>query len=468
MTAQAALIAALASAMLFLALLLPGAARSGPLDAAFVHISDIHFNPFEPPLRSRALAGLPLAEWPAHFAADPSHRLSRWGEDTNHALLETALAEISRAAAGSDFVLLTGDLLAHDFPARTESAFGFRAGSAESRAFAVKTTLFVAARLRAALPGKPILLSLGNTDSGCGDYRIDAGGPYLQATRETVRELVGSSLLAADFDESYLAGGFYAASHPTLADTTLLVLDDALWSPAYRNACGTTGLDAAHAMLSWLERQLATAEAAGRKVWLMHHIPAGIDAYGTLRAKGETCRERIVPMLAEPFASRFTGLLARYAGTVTASFSGHDHHDDYRLLRDRTGAVIGTEKIAPAISPVFGQNPGFLVFSYDRASGAMTDFVARYLANLETAATAAAAEWKQEYRFAAAYAAGAFTPSAVEAMWKQLQPAGAADAPFRRFYNVSHGELGSDELPAYACAIGYTEPAAFAACYCGR
>ncbi|MDR6952542.1 3',5'-cyclic AMP phosphodiesterase CpdA [Ancylobacter sp. 3268] len=468
MTARAALIAALANAVLFLALLLLEAARAAPLDATFVHISDIHFNPFELPPHGRDLAGLPLAAWPAHFAAGSDHRLSRWGEDTNHALLETALADISRAAAGADFVLLTGDLLAHDFPARTERAFGFRPGSAESRAFAVKTTLFVAARLRAALPGKPIVLSLGNTDSGCGDYRIDAGGPYLQATRETVRDLAGSSLLAADFDESYLAGGFYAASHPTQADTTLLVLDDALWSPAYRNACGTTGLGAAHVMLAWLERQLATAEAAGRRVWLLHHIPAGIDAYGTVSAKGTTCRERIVPMLAEPFASRFTGLLARYAGTVTASFSGHDHHDDYRLLRDRAGAVIGTEKIAPAISPVFGQNPGFLLFSYDRASGAVADFAARYLANLDTAANAAAAEWEQEYRFSAAYSAAAFTPSAVEAMWKQLQPSGAADTPFRRLYNVSHGELGKDDLPAYACAIGYTDPAAFADCYCGR
>jgi hypothetical protein len=104
-----------------------------------------------------------------------------------------------------------------------------------------------------ALPGKPILLSLGNNDSSCGDYKIDPGGAYLAATREAVRSLAGAHLLAADFDETYSAGGYYAARHPTLADTTVVVLDDVLWSDEYDNACGTGGLEAATAMMTWLE-----------------------------------------------------------------------------------------------------------------------------------------------------------------------------------------------------------------------
>lgn len=460
-----------ARALLLLCLMLalgPCVARAETGPGSFVQISDIHFNPFDPPARSHDLVDAPLSDWPAILARNPDRRLSQWGEDTNDALLETTLNELSRAAANSDFVLVTGDLIAHDFPARVHRALGFAPGSAESRAFAAKTTLFVIERLRAALPAKPMLLALGNTDSGCGDYRIDPGGPYLAATRAAIREMVGADRLSADFDATYGAGGYYAAAHPTLPDTTILVLDNAMWAADYRDACGSGGLDVAKAMIDWLERQLQAAEAAGRKVWLMHHIPVGVDAYSTLKAKAETCRQRLVPMLGEPFAPRFTGLLARYSATVTASFSGHDHHDDYRLLRNEAGAVVRVEKVAPAISPVFGQNPGFHIFSYDRGTGALADFSTRYLANLATAAGPAAADWQEEYTFTAAYGVRAFDPPGVEAMWSGLMANGPAAPVFRRLYNVSHGELREDEQRAYACAVGYVEPAAFAACYCDR
>jgi 3',5'-cyclic AMP phosphodiesterase CpdA len=453
--------------LLALALVLAApAAHADP--GTFVHVSDIHFNPFDPPLRARALAGLPIEDWPTFFTADPDQTLAGWGEDTNHALLATSLDELAKASADADFVLVTGDLIAHRFEDNVEDVLGFPQGSAANAAFAVRTTLFVAERLRAAAPGKPVFVSLGNNDSSCGDYRIDPGGSYLAATREAVRNLAGPGRVAADFDETYLAGGYYAAQHPTLPDTTIIVLDDVLWSIWYRDGCGTTGLDGANAMMSWLEKQLAQAKAAGRKVWLAHHIPVGFDAYATVHSRKATCRTRIVPMLAEPFASQFVALLAQYGGTVTASFSGHIHHDDYRLLRDATGAVAGVEKIAPAISPVFGQNPGFHIFSYDRATGALTDFSTRYLANLGTALDPAAAEWKETYVFSKAYGVQGYSPASVETAWKTFAVEGVADDTFRRLYNVEKGELPADGLSAYVCAMGHVDVAGFTACYCGQ
>ncbi len=453
---------------LMLALGAPAAAPAAMADTGtFLHVSDIHFSPFDPPLRARALAGTAIEDWATFFAADADQSLSHWGEDTNHALLTSALGEIGEVAKGADFVFVTGDLLAHRFPDNVESVFGFAQGSPANASFAVRTTLFVAERLRAALPGKPVLVSLGNNDSSCGDYRIEPGGSYLAATREAVRSLVGPGLLAPDFDETYLAGGYYAAAHPTLADTTVLMLDDVLWSIDYRNDCGSTGLDGAKAMMAWLEKQLAAAKAAGRKVWLAHHIPVGFDPYATLHSKASTCPARIVPMLAEPFASQYVALLGTYGGTVAASFTGHTHYDDYRLLRDAAGAVTGTEKIAPAISPIFGQNPGFLVFSYDRKTGALADFSARYLANLGAAKDPASAEWREEYTFTKAYGVPDFSPANAERVWKALAAEGTADDAFRGFYNVGRGELTADGLAAYICTMGHADAAGFSACYCG-
>ena len=156
-------------------------------------------------------------------------------------------------------------------------------------------------------------------------------------------------------------------------------------------------------MMTWLESKLAGARAAGGKVWLMHHIPVGMDPYASAHAKASTCSARLVPMLAEPFASRYVQLLAAYGDVIDNSFVGHTHYDDFRLLRDTGGAVTGVEKIAPAISPIFGQNPGFVTYAYDRATGILADYGVTYVANLAGAPNAAAVDWREEYTFAAAY-----------------------------------------------------------------
>ncbi|MBL8907293.1 MAG: hypothetical protein JNM20_11510, partial [Rhizobiales bacterium] len=74
-------------------------------DAArsFLHVSDIHLDPFTP------------------FAGD---KLAHYGEDTNHALLAISLAAIAKAGASADFVVVTGDLLAHDFEKKLTAARG--------------------------------------------------------------------------------------------------------------------------------------------------------------------------------------------------------------------------------------------------------------------------------------------------------------------------------------------------------
>jgi hypothetical protein len=441
----------------------PASADSG----SFLHISDIHFNPFDPSLRAKALTISAVSDWRAIFAADPDQSFSKYGEDTNHALFDSSLLAVGEAGVDTDFAVMTGDVLVHRFQDNAESVLGFVPGSAANDAFAVRTTLYVLGRLRAALPGKPIFVSLGNNDSSCGDYRIDPGGSYLAATREIVRELAGPELVADDFDRTWLAGGYYAARHPTVPGATIVVLDDVMWSDEYQNACGDGGLDAANAMMTWLEQKLAGARAAGGKVWLMHHIPVGMDAYATKHSKATECPAKIVPLLKEPFGSTYVRLLTEYGDVVQSSFTGHLHFDDYRLLRDAAGKVTGTEKVAPAISPIFGQNPGFHTFTYDRATGALADFATTYLANLEQAANPAAGDWKEEYTFAAAYGRKDFSPATAEAVWKAFSEEGTADDLFRSLYNVSHGELTAEGIEAWICAIGYADVAGYTKCYCG-
>src|SRR5260370_40010592 len=100
-----------------------------------------------------------------------------------------------------------------------------------------------------------------------------------------VRRLVGAERLAPDFVEPYAAGGYYAVRHPTVANGLMRVVNDVLWSTRYRDACGTDGLAAAQAMLGWFRDRFGRQRASGGRVWLVPHIPWGIDPYTTINTR---------------------------------------------------------------------------------------------------------------------------------------------------------------------------------------
>ncbi len=442
----------------------PAAARS---TGHFSLISDIHLNPFDPPTLARDLAATDVADWPTVFGKIRDQAMSSWGSDSNHALMESAIEAFAKDAAETDFAIVPGDFLAHEFEKKAGEALGVAPDDRQVRDLAIKTTLFVGNSLAAALPDTPIIVALGNNNSDCGDYEITPGGGYLAATRDMVRRLAGADLVAPDFDTTYAAGGYYAVRHPGLPNTLILVVNDVLWSAKYRDACGAGGEAPAEAMMTWLADNLARQRAAGGTVWLVHHIPWGMDPFSTAHSRAETCAARVVPFLRTPYAQGFIQLLRSYRDIIRASYSGHVHMDDYRLLIDEGGNALGLQKIPPAISPIFGQNPGYEIVSYDVATGTPTDFSTWYLANLDTASPTVPADWKREYSFTEAYGLPDYSAESVAHMVGEVAAGGAAADTFRGLYTVGHKPLPAEDLSAYLCAIRHQEQAEFTACYCG-
>ncbi|WP_157934732.1 metallophosphoesterase [Microvirga ossetica] len=447
---------------------MPGYAADPPGIIAVV--SDIHFDPFATRDLAPRLANSEPKEWPAIFASVDGQSFSGRGEDTNQPLLTSAIGALSESAGNADLVIVSGDLLAHRFEEVAAQRLGVLPGSSAVRELAAKTALYVADALRKMLPGRPILIALGNNDSECGDYQLEPGGPFLASLSDTVRDLAGPDRLPQDFARTYQAGGYYAMHHPVLAGVTILVVNDVLWSTDYRDTCGTHGVQTAEAMMAWFERQLEDARAARRRIWLVHHIPVGIDPYATLRAPtGLNCPAQVTPFLKEPFASRFAGLLRDYAPTIQAGFSGHTHQDSYRLVMD-AGIPVGVEKVTPSISPIFGNNPGFHLFDYDRQTGDMTDFSTWYLTNLEQASATVPGEWRREYVFSAAYNERSYSAASIKRIADAMLGAEASGegvrSTFRRLYPVGHGEIPAGALSAHACAISNLASSSYAACYC--
>jgi hypothetical protein len=248
------------------------------------------------------------------------------------------------------------------------------------------------------------------------------------------------------------------------------------FSPHYQNACGTSAVpDPGEATLVWLETELAAAKQAQERVWLVYHIPPGVDGYATLQHG--SCPGAIVPMWNQGYAAPFDALLRRYADTVAASFAGHTHMDDFRLVGDDSGYYAFT-LITPALSPIFGQNPAFRTVVYDPA-GAVLDQTTYNLANLEAASvgTEAPPMWQAEYTFTQAWHLPRVDLASLARLYQMT-----ADVPQDRdrwhtLYAVSSpgywhqdpagGERAARTVVAYHCATGHVGLSEYGQCYCG-
>ena len=292
------------------------------------------------------------------------------------------------------FVLVSGDFLAHGFRREFNAAAGDHSDAAY-RVFVRKTMQFLGQQLEQTFPATVILPALGNNDEECGDYELQPGGPFLIDTLPILRRLVGSAG-GPGFDRDWQSYGNYSAR---VSGIRILSTNTNFLSVHYRNACGSAADgDPGRATLAWLEAELAAAKEAQERVWLLYHILPGIDGYATLRQG--SCPGTMIPMWDQAYAGAFFPLLRRYADSVVASFAGHTHMDDFRLIADAEGRY-GFAVITPAVSPIFGQNPAFRTVTFD-AAGGILDQTTYDLMNLPQATTAAGgvpAEWRAEYTF---------------------------------------------------------------------
>ena len=452
--------------VLALALLLACARAASAADVLV--LTDIHFNPLADKSLAEPLAAAPAEEWPGILDRG-RERLSNYSEDSDWKLLRAALAEV-RAQKKPDVVFIAGDFLVHSFRDIFNSSVGAHDDAAYRR-FVAKTMRFLALELESAVPKTPILPALGNNDSNCGDYAIRPGGAFLGDTEAIVAGMIGPSLIAGpareDFAQSWSALGSYAVDDPALPRLRVIALNDNYFSTHYRNSCGGEGDgNPARATLAWLGRALADAVAAQRQVILLYHIPPGTDAFAT--ARRDSCPVAPVPLLAEPYASELHALMLRYRATIVADIAGHLHTDAFRVLRDRD-RPFGFVMIAPAISPIFGQNPSFRRFTLGE-DGAITAVSTYYLANLGDAVAGAAPQWRAEASFEQSWNLPRFDGAGLETLYRRLGSSEAAQQRWTELYGVqgpASAAVTLQNFSVYRCSVGSDQSADFARCLCG-
>ncbi len=460
-----------AAVWLLAAVLLAGAPSrvvdAAPAAGRLLVMSDIHFDPMaEPGLVDRLAAAEP-AQWPAIFDSAGSQKPSRYGSDTNWPLLRSALQQMKQTLPRPALVLLPGDFLAHQFRNKFDAAAHDHSDAAYRR-FVRRTMQFLALQFERNFPGTPILPVLGNNDADCGDYRLQPNGPFLADTLPIVRALLGDAGTEPGLAHAWIS---YGNAEATVDGLRILLANTIFFSRNYQNKCGTKpGADPGRATLEWLQAELTAARRAHQPVWLVYHIPPGIDGYATWR-KG-ACPDKIIPMWQERYAVPFADLLRRFGGTIRASFAGHTHMDDFRLIGDQ-GRYFGFTLITPALSPIFGQNPAFRTVEFERA-GDILDETTYGVTNLGEADAAIPLRWRVEYTFSHEWQLPRVDLPNLERLYAMITIVPADRTRWHTLFPVSSPVYwtqnggGAVEVRANDCATGYAVPADFRRCWCGN
>jgi predicted phosphodiesterase len=423
-----------------------------------VVFSDLHFDPLTDTTLVDSLARADVARWRTILDRSTQKAFSQYGSDTNYPLLVSTLAAMQRTESAPDIVLFAGDFMAHHFQANFRK-FARDTSAAALAGFVNKTSQFVAQQLVATFPGAQILPTLGNNDSVCGDYMTEPESEFLRSVAEAWQPLVNRHGNSPDFVQSFSRAGHYSATVP-VRGMRVVVLNDVYLSTRYSNACGSAAATPGRDALAWLERVLTESQLRRERVWLLTHIPVGVDVFATVR--GDT----LVNMLDPRYGSALTDLLRRFGTTVRYGIYGHTHMNDFRLIADADGTpLIGSQGI-PAVSPMYGNDPAFVVMSIDSASGAIDDYTMYTLKNLAIAGSTAPAVWSQEYDFDDVFGGGWLSAATFARVHRSIASDASVRANYILYHDAGSGRASiSSSWRAYWCGIDNVDPAAFMRCY---
>jgi sphingomyelin phosphodiesterase acid-like 3 len=467
--------------VVFVLLAGPAQPQSATSSQTFLIASDLHFNPFADPTLVPALSAALPNQWEQILNQSKLTQYSPYGQDTNWWLLHSALDAMRAAEPDPPLVMITGDLLAHGFPqayARTTHDNDRE----HYRVFVRKTVEFLGIQLRQRFRKSQILLTPGNNDNECGDYDIEADGPFLSDTANLARNLARTG---SHFTAGWKSLGSYALQPRAIRGVRILSVNSVFFSNKYQaasfaNACKPVDSNAPTRTVAWLESNLAQAARAHQKVWLMFHIPPGIDGFATMMryqslsktaAPQNLCSNAIVPMWKPVWTASLERLMVEYPNTITASLAGHDHTDDFRVIQ---AGQPGTQSVLPhfvlidpPISPIYGQNPAFRIvtFSSDGRLGGQSTY---YLTNLQAARSDIPGTWTREYTFAEKWQSPQLDAATLNTIYDRIANDPTARDQWLTLLNVSstHDPVPANGVKPLDCAIAALDPATYQACYC--
>lgn len=416
----------------------------------FLSVSDIHFNPFADPAIVSKLEAADASQWGAILASSSVTTFSTYGSDVNDPLLRSAIGEMKKQLPSPAFVLISGDFLAHGFQKNYQQYATDKSQTAYT-AFVKKTMAYVASVFRDAFPDVRIYPTLGNNDSDCGDYAVAPNGAFLADFRDVWSPIVRSR----SFDRRFPTGGYYKADVPALKNVRVIALNTNFFSTSYKNPCGKPGPDPGVRELEWLDGELRLARIEGKRVWLLYHIPPGMNVYNTVESGGSCPNLAPETFWKDEYTKKYLSITAAHRKTIAGSFAGHTHQDEFRI------ATEDFIHITPSVTPIFGNNPAFEIVDVQR-HGDVVGYTSWHLPNVTL-------PWAREYAFDEAYAKSQYDTAALTELAAAIGSDAATRAQYFGYTSSGSAKSTAEALAVwqgYWCGLKAMTESAFTACYC--
>jgi sphingomyelin phosphodiesterase acid-like 3 len=314
---------------------------------------------------------------------------------------------------------------------------------------------------------------MGNNDSGCRDYEEDHNSGYLDRGAKSFASAVLSKSNQQEILQEFPEFGDYNVKLPApFTDTHLIVLQDIFEARKYTTCEGKDSDSEGKEQVEWLTQQLKAAKAKGEHVWVMAHIPPGIDAYSTAN-KGNICTDGDKPGVF--LNSEALGdAISDYASTVSLVLLGHTHMDEMRLYTSAAGAVPA--RLTPSISPVDGNYPSFTVGVADPKKAELLDYTVYAASNQ----TGIGATWSEEYDYGKTYGFSSFSGKSVATLTSGLIADKTASSKAAQAYQSNYFVAPSAGLltqvgkvvawekmwPMYPCSMTEFHKKDYVACTC--
>ncbi len=435
------------------------AADGQSIERKIISVTDIHFDPFYDPSLAKELAMSPYRRWDAIFSKIKEKTPSAYNTETNPFLFQKILSAMKRKSNGISAVVFAGDILAHNFNDMI-TKYIHANSDYERNDFIHKTIGYVSMKLNKTFPNVPIYFSLGNNDAYNGDYKLADDGEFLHANVDLFFEnFIKKPKSRTEFYSTFPVHGYYSVPFPAVHHGRFIGLNTIFFSTRYTAIAGGPP---GKTELDWLEKELAKAKQAEEKVWLLLHIPPGVNVYSTQRDSTQQ-RMNVSLFWQTDYNQRYLELIRKYGDVIVSSFAGHTHMDDFRLIygADKENKrAVDFIHISASVSPVFGNNPAFQVIRFNPRSGTPTDTVTYYM-DLSKSPSA----FKQEYTYVETYNT---TPdlTGLQTLYPTLSEDPNNRNSYIEFYPVRSKKSDiSDVWQWYWCGIGnLTSTAYITAC----
>ncbi len=429
----------------------------------FVTLSDVHFNPLigcdqlttPCPILNELQKSDP-SSWDLIFQKYRDQIKSKYYKDTDYFLLKSTIKELSSLTTlkQPDFILILGDFLAHSFPEQYQKYSGDES-KADYQSFVKKIIQYLTYQLNQAASQTSIYPALGNNDSYEGNYNVKPNGLFLNESAYIFSNLIKDKDASKAFKEEYPKAGYYAV---TLAHQKLrlIVLNTVLFASKYSTFAKQ---QAAYEQLAWLKEQLYLAEHKQQKVLLAFHIPPGIDVYLDSLMRFEIVRALFHPLFWQTsYNKEFLSLVQQYSKTITGILPAHIHRDTFQVLANNASTRLIPVSLTPSISPVYGNNPGLKVFSYDAETFQLINYDT-YFCSLSKNEPL---KWKQEYDFNAVYQPGCKQCLLINGMLHLKKDSHLMDL-YKKYYTVERTVRSTKTLKLW-CGIYNTDWESYKSC----